>query len=48
MPGSFSLEATLRQSMKLPELTHHVTELDSNDEDSDAERLSSQLLSEAQ
>ena len=48
MPGSFSPEATPRQSMKLPEPSRHVTELDSDDEDWDSERVSSQLLSEAQ
>ena len=48
MPGSFSPEATPRQSMKLPEPSHRVTKLDSDNEDSDSERVSSQLLSEAQ
>ena len=48
MPGSFSPEATPRQSMKLPEPSHRVTELDSDDEDMDSEKVSSQLLSEAQ
>ena len=48
MPGSFSPEATSRQSMKLPELTYRVTELNSDNEDSDSERVSSQLFSEVQ
>src|SRR5258706_3700007 len=49
MPGTFSPKMMPKLPINLPVPPHRITELDSDDEsDSDSERVSSQLLSEAQ